>query len=45
MLLEKLEDTYLQQREAKQCQIEIEKWKQNEPILSKEVIYLGKITS
>ncbi|CAD8203234.1 unnamed protein product [Paramecium octaurelia] len=43
MLVEKMEDTYIQLNEVKACQKEIEKWKRLEPILQQEIQYLGKI--
>ncbi|CAK59553.1 unnamed protein product (macronuclear) [Paramecium tetraurelia] len=44
MLLEKMEDTYIQLNEVNACQKEIEKWKSSEPILQQEIQYLGKIS-
>ncbi|CAD8104930.1 unnamed protein product [Paramecium sonneborni] len=44
MLIEKMEDTYIQLNEINACQKEIEKWKSSEPILQQEIQYLGKIS-
>ncbi|CAD8192722.1 unnamed protein product [Paramecium pentaurelia] len=44
MLIEKIEDTYIQLNEVNACQKEIEKWKNSEPILQQEIQYLGKIS-
>ncbi|CAD8089681.1 unnamed protein product [Paramecium primaurelia] len=44
MLIDKMEDTYIQLNEVNACQKEIQKWKSQEPIFQQEIQYLGRIS-